>query len=172
MKNLDLPNLRELYLHRNLIEDIDGLSGCPLLKRLWLCQNKLTGISGLHCVPELEELYLQGNHINNLDGLETCEMSLLSLGLAGNPIDEFGELHKLCQLRRLRELSCADIHFGSCPIAEQPGYKDFVLSYFEFVRVLDGVVVNADNQFQAELSYLEQVSAEQSRAEQSSVHGH
>ena len=85
MENLDLPQLEELFLHRNLITKIAGLNGCPRLKRLWLFQNKILSLDGLHCVPELEECWLQANEISSLHGLAT-NVELSGLALAGNPI--------------------------------------------------------------------------------------
>lgn len=103
MEGLDLPNLRELFLHRNNITAINGLHGCPRLKKLWLFQNKITEISDLHAVSELEECWLQANQISKLDGLE-YNTQLRVLGLAGNPIREFAELDKLAHLSALREV--------------------------------------------------------------------
>ena len=38
MENLNLPNLRELYLHRNKISEIENLQFCPKLRKLWIFQ--------------------------------------------------------------------------------------------------------------------------------------
>lgn len=70
MDNLDLPNLRELLLHRNCITSISGLQKCTRVKKLWLFQNKITKISGLQALPELEECWIQANEITSLSGLE------------------------------------------------------------------------------------------------------
>lgn len=125
MENLNLPNLKELFLHRNCIVKIENLSGCPKLKKLWLCQNKITHISGLHDVPSLEELWLQSNQITSLSGIECC-LSLKSLSVAGNEISNFSEIRKLVGLPYLKILFLQDIHFGRCPVTEDTGmYKTF-----------------------------------------------
>jgi hypothetical protein len=82
MENLDLPRLKNLYLHRNNIEHISGLSGCPRLQKLWLFQNRLTKIENLHSCPELRECWLQANRITSTKGIEGSEQ-LTSLALAG-----------------------------------------------------------------------------------------
>ena len=143
MENLDLPNLRELYLHRNCIRAIEGLEGCPRLRRLWLTQNKITSISGLHHVPELEVLWLQANEIVKLEGIEVCTL-LTTLAIAGNPITEFVELRRLSVLSNLKDLSFQDIHFGRCPIVDDNGYKEFIACYLKYVQILDGVPLSKD----------------------------
>jgi hypothetical protein len=169
MANLELPNLQELFLHRNLITRISGLHGCPRLKRLWLCQNKIKEISGLHSVPELQECYLQANEITRIGGFET-NPCIQTLGLAGNMIADFEELHKLSAIPSslpspsssspaLTNLSLVDVHFGRCPVAAEAGYKDFVLTYLPNIRVLDGVAVAKEHQQQAEAAYSVQLKA-------------
>lgn len=118
MTNLNLPNLRDLYLHRNSITIISGLSGCPRLKKLWLFQNKISEITDLHSVPELQECWLQANNISSLDGLE-YNYHITNLGLAGNPISDFAQLQKLATLQSLKELSLSDIHFGRCTLVDE-----------------------------------------------------
>ena len=59
MDYLELPALRELFLHRNKIIEVADLGGCPRLKRLWLFQNRIAKIHGLYSVPQLEECWLQ-----------------------------------------------------------------------------------------------------------------
>lgn len=156
MMNLDLPFLVDLFLHRNRISVIAGLSGCPRLKRLWLSQNKIRKISSLHAVPELVELNLQSNEITNLDGLNVCSR-LSNLGLAGNLISDFNELMKIQTMSNLREVTFLDIHFGRCPIVDFPGYKDFVLCYLSHVRLLDGVTLSRDLHSQGEDFFTQQV---------------
>jgi Leucine-rich repeat (LRR) protein len=157
MANLDLPNLQELFLHRNVITKITGLNGCPRLKRLWLSQNSITELGGLHAVPELEECFVQANEISRISGLDT-NTQLRFLGLAGNGITDYEELAKLARVPNLQSLSLVDIHFGRCPVTEDGSYKDFVATYLPQVRVLDGVSISREQQHTAETAYSTQVS--------------
>jgi protein phosphatase 1 regulatory subunit 7 len=109
-----------------------GLTGCPRLKKLWLCQNQITTIADLHNLPELEELWLQSNRISSLQGLENCRR-LNHLGVAGNYISDFAEIRRLSALSELKILNFQDIHFGRCPISDSAGYKDFVLNHLKQV---------------------------------------
>lgn len=156
MENLSLPNLKELYLHRNNIEVVNGLRECPRLKRLWLFQNKITKINDLYSVPELKECWLQANRITSLDGLEHC-MQLEYLGMAGNPISDFSELKKLTNMTNLQELSLNDVHFGRCLVADDKGYKEFVLCFLRGVKILDGVNITSEKQASAESIYSNQL---------------
>lgn len=111
MENLQLPNLQELYLHRNRISKIQGLEYCPKLKKIWLFQNLLKGEifnllycettlpnmnlgdigDGLYAVPELQVCWLQENQISSCNGFEQS-VHLQSLALAGNPISSYKEV--------------------------------------------------------------------------------
>ena len=148
MENLELPNLRELFLHRNQITSINGLHGCQRLKKLWLMQNKITHISGLHFVPELEECWLQSNQITSLKGIEHCN-SLTNLSVAGNPISDFSELTILKRLPKLIELCLTDVHFGRTPITDHEGYKEYVICHLQSVQILDGVLITPNGRLQA-----------------------
>jgi len=157
-RGLDLPNLRELFLHRNYITSIVGLEGCPRLRKLWLFQNNLKSVTGLHSVPELQECWLQANELSKLTGFEHCSM-LTVLGLAGNPISDFEELRRLVPLQKLHSLSLSDIHFGRCPLADESKYKEFVLTTFKQIHLLDDVAVTKDMLQQAERAHDEQARA-------------
>lgn len=57
------------------IERIEGLQGCPNLKKLWLVENRISVIENLHPCTGLQELYLTSNKITDIAGLD----SLVSL---------------------------------------------------------------------------------------------
>lgn len=156
MDNLLLPNLRELFLHRNEITKIGNLSGCPRVRKLWLFQNKVENITGLHALPELEECWLQANQIRKLSGFEN-NPRLHTLGMAGNLVCSFKELKKLAPCSSLRSITFSDIHFGRCPVADEAGYKEFVLLHLRQVTVLDGIGVTREAQLSAEAVYFSQV---------------
>ena len=157
MDNLALPNLKELFLHRNAITKIGNLSGCPKLRKLWLFQNKIENVTGLHAVPELEECWLQSNSIIKLQGFETHAL-LRYLGLAGNQISDFKELKRLSICNALRALSLSDIHFGRCPIADEVGYQEFIVLHLPQVTTLDGIAITKEAQLSAEDIYYSQVN--------------
>lgn len=158
MENLDLPNLRELYLHRNQIRKIDGLGGCPRLSKLWLSQNEIDDISDLHNVPELEECWLQANQITSLTGIQHNQ-HLKILMLAGNPISDLKEMKKLAFCPKLQEISFSDIHFGRCPIMDEEGFREYLILQFKSLRVIDGVRVSREMQMTAEELYYQEVSS-------------
>jgi protein phosphatase 1 regulatory subunit 7 len=160
IEGLQLPNLKELFLHRNNISRIEGLEGAPRIRRLWLFQNNITSITGLHAVPELEECWLQGNKITSLQGIE-ISTSILSLAVAGNNISDFNDLHRLSSLTKLSALSLQDVHFGRCPIVDDSGYKNFCICYFPQLMYLDGVRVNAEQQKAANTALTNDVSMRQ-----------
>lgn len=141
IENLDLPNLVELFLHRNQIQAVEGLNQCINLKKLWLNQNQITYISGLGSCSKLNELVLNDNLIPSLSGLDTCS-ELEILGLAANPITSLDHLDPLRQLPKLVDLTFYDIHFGKCPVTDIEGYREFVILNFRKLHYLDGVAIN------------------------------
>ena len=148
-KNMHLPNLRSLFLHRNDITSLEGLSGCPRIKKLWIFQNKIKDLKGLHALPELASLWIQANQISSLRGIDIVPQ-LEDLALSGNPITDFAELNKLKKLTRLMSLSLSDVHFGRCPISEEPTYKEYVLTSLKQVRTLDDIVITKEKTAAAE----------------------
>ena len=133
-----------------------SLTGCPRLKKLWLCQNQITTIDGLHGVPELDELWLQSNNIVNLEGLACCT-ALQHLGLAGNNVSDFSEVRRLSSLKSLSVLSFQDIHFGRCPLTDEEGYKEFISCHLPRVEILDGVEVSSEQVADAQMQYVKEV---------------
>ena len=141
MENLELPQLIELFLHRNQIEIIEGLDQCKNLKKLWLNQNHIKAITGLESLHNLTELIVNDNQITSLHGLEKCYL-LEILGVAANPIHFFHDLLPLIQLPNLHDLTFYDIHYGKCPIVELDGFREYIILNFRSLHYLDGVAIN------------------------------
>ncbi|GAQ86745.1 hypothetical protein KFL_003090020 [Klebsormidium nitens] len=94
-----LPALRELWLGRNKIREID-LGGLTGLVRLSLQSNRLTHIAGLEGCAGLEELYLSHNGINTLEGLDGLAR-LRILDVSANRVDRVQGLEHLTRLEDL-----------------------------------------------------------------------
>eukprot|EP01031_Cornospumella_fuschlensis_P025536 gene25536-30832_t len=156
VEDLELPHLRELYLHRNRITTIQSLSKCPRIKKLWLFQNHLQQIDFVCNLVELEEIWLQCNDINTLQPFNHC-VNMKSLHMSANPIKSLVEVKHLLSLGRLTHLSFSDIHFGKCNIVDEDGYKNYLILLLKQVQVLDGVVINREHVQTAEEEYYNQV---------------
>jgi Leucine-rich repeat (LRR) protein len=70
------------------IERIEGLQGCPNLKKLWLIENRISVIENLDPCTGLQELYLTSNRITDIGGLD----ALVSLQV-GPPVRHNSLLH-------------------------------------------------------------------------------
>ena len=127
-----LENLEELWLGKNKIEHISGISKLTKLRKLDLQSNRLTRIENLHGqVDTLEELYLSHNAIDVLGAscetglalpftqLGTIDMtrnrltdtspfahltSLTDLWISGNDIKSFDDIEPLRGLTELDSL--------------------------------------------------------------------
>jgi Leucine-rich repeat len=156
MENLQLPVLRELFLHHNRISKISGLEGCPQLQRLWLFSNRIGALENLQHCPGLRELWIQDNCIERIEGLSSLQ-HLQSLSLAGNPITDLRSVQSLAALPLLADLCFDDIHFGTCPVAQQPSFREFTLCCVKRLRRLDGTEVVGNEREVAQGNYLRQV---------------
>jgi Leucine-rich repeat len=156
MENLQLPVLRELFLHHNRISKISGLEGCPQLQRLWLFSNRIGALENLQHCPGLRELWIQDNCIERIEGLSSLQ-HLQSLSLAGNPITDLRSVQSLAALPLLADLCFDDIHFGTCPVAQQPSYREFTLCCVKRLRRLDGTEVVGNEREVAQGNYMRQV---------------
>jgi hypothetical protein len=159
----DLPHLRELYLQNNQLENMDGISGCTGLHKLWLCSNQLRQLECLGQLQDLRELWLQDNKFEDMSaadgpGLSAC-INLQVLALAGNPLTacESLGLTTLSTLPALHDLSFADPMFGASPVVRTNGYRDSVIMQCRQVQMLDGVRVTGGARAAAEDSYLRSV---------------
>lgn len=99
-----VPLLEELYVAQNKLRKIEGLHGLRHLKILDLGANRIRVIEGLSNNTELKSLWLGKNKIEAIEGLETLS-SLEQLDIQNNRLTSLGE--GLKNLSHLRELYLA-----------------------------------------------------------------
>lgn len=71
-------------------------------------------------------------------------VNLQILELSENPIETFDSVSEIIRLTNLKKLSFECEHFGSCPVVEIPGYRNYVLSTLQNksnFRILDSISV-------------------------------
>lgn len=124
-----MPNLRELYLCRQEIEDLSPLEGLPLTT-LALCENRIADFSPLAGMTELETLYLGGNPATDcapLSGLTRLRLLNLDGTVTGITAPEsLGFLRGLV----LQELSLGEVFPRDgdwSPVAGQEGVETLCL---------------------------------------------
>ncbi|MDE6454757.1 MAG: hypothetical protein K2L38_02330, partial [Dysosmobacter sp.] len=124
-----MPNLRELYLCRQEIEDLSPLEGLPLTT-LALCENQISDLSPLADMTGLEALYLGGNPIvdcSPLSGLTGLRLLNLDGTISGISAPEsLGFLNSLA----LQELSLGRVFPRDgdwSPLAAQAGLETLSL---------------------------------------------
>ncbi|XP_047249203.1 leucine-rich repeat-containing protein 9 isoform X2 [Girardinichthys multiradiatus] len=98
------PNLCQLTIVDQNINQIEGLDGSPMLQELWIVQCHLTEISGLQNCNQLEKLYLYDNQIQEINNLE-LQGNLIVLWLNNNCITKIQGLNTM---NNLRELNLSD----------------------------------------------------------------
>lgn len=64
------------------IEKIEGLQGCPNLKKLWLIENRKPVVENLESCTGLQELYLTSNKITDIRGLDDLASLKVSSAIA------------------------------------------------------------------------------------------
>lgn len=98
-----MPNLKELYLCGQQIEDLTPLKDLPL-GRLYLCDNNITDFTPLADVTMLQTLYIGNNPAKDLSplaSLPNLEELLLDSREWDDPVDSFAPLGEISQLERL-----------------------------------------------------------------------
>lgn len=97
----DTPELNEkLYLHYKGFKKIDSMQHYPNLITIWLSNNCIARIEGLHSLRKLICLYLNNNAISRIENLEGLD-HLSILHLAHNRIDKIEGLGCLKSLNWL-----------------------------------------------------------------------
>ncbi|MBE3043447.1 leucine-rich repeat domain-containing protein, partial [Candidatus Bathyarchaeota archaeon] len=101
IENLDsLCALEELWLAKNKITEIKGLSKLPKLRLLSIQANRISDLSPLAEVPHLEELYISDNALESLAGLEN-NPKLRILEISNNKVASLEGLEPLEELEEL-----------------------------------------------------------------------
>lgn len=98
-----MPNLKELYLCGQQIEDLTPLSNLPL-KRLYLCDNRITDLAPLADILTLQLLYIGNNpakDISPLASLSNLKELLLDSREWDDSVESFAPLGEISQLERL-----------------------------------------------------------------------
>lgn len=98
-----MPNLKELYLCGQQIEDLTPLKDLPL-RQLYLCDNKITDLTPLADISTLELLYIGNNPAKDLSplaSLSNLKELLLDSSEWDDPVDSFDPLGEISQLERL-----------------------------------------------------------------------
>lgn len=98
-----MPNLKELYLCGQQIEDLTPLKDLPL-RRLYLCDNKITDFTPLADIVTLQILYIGNNPAKDLSplaSLHELKELLLDSDEWDDPVDSFAPLGEIGQLEWL-----------------------------------------------------------------------
>lgn len=98
-----MPNLKELYLCGQQIEDLTPLENLPI-ERLYLCDNRITDLTPLADIFTLQLLYIGNNPAKDLSPLASLynlKELLLDSSEWDDPVDSFFPLGEISGLERL-----------------------------------------------------------------------
>lgn len=98
-----MPNLKELYLCGQQIEDLTPLKRLPL-RQLYLCDNRIMDLTPLADIYTLQLLYIANNparDLSPLSSLPNLEGLLLDSGEWDDPLDSFAPLAEMPRLEWL-----------------------------------------------------------------------
>lgn len=114
-------NLQILDLSFNSIRSMEAVASCPLLKELYVAQNKLKVIEGVNGLVHLEILDLGANRIRELppNFLANC-VALKSLWLGKNKIERIGVEAGLANLTNLTKLDVQNNRLLRIGLGELP----------------------------------------------------
>ena len=84
-----LPNLTELYISHNALENVEALSECLKLATIDISSNPIVSLKGLQPLKDLEELWASDCQIDSFEELErelSDKAELTTVYFEGNPI--------------------------------------------------------------------------------------
>eukprot|EP00762_Andalucia_godoyi_P006959 ANDGO_08261.mRNA.1 Internalin-I len=144
-----LSRLKSLILSGNEIVKIEGLENLVQLRELYLDKNKIRQVDGssFASLVNLRELRLEENALKQLDNFRPLSR-LQSLHLSCNRIMELSELDKLVELRSLLEILLV---FN--PVARKPMYRPHLLRRVPSLQMIDGKEVTFDERERADALY-------------------
>ena len=119
------PNLTDLWVLSQPIEDISPVAGCGELEFAALCYCRISDVSPLAGLTNLVELYLYDNRIVDISPLSAL-VGLDSLGLGVNGIGDVSPLSGLSALTFLRVHNNRIRDFG--PLSELKRLEDLTVS--------------------------------------------
>ncbi|KAH8605693.1 putative Leucine rich repeat Leucine rich repeat [Trypanosoma vivax] len=142
-----LSDLKEIALHQQDIEKIEVVGdACRELEILYLCNNYIPRIEGLHHLKRLKYLNLAVNNITCIEGLEGCE-ALERLDLTLNFVAD------MTCVARLRANAFLDqLHLTGNPCTKVAGYRAYVVHALPQLRELDGEEVMRSERIEARQS--------------------
>ncbi|RZB40847.1 centrosomal protein of 97 kDa, partial [Asbolus verrucosus] len=155
----ELVNLKWLCLAGNSIKTIEHLNTNVNLEHLDLSENNITHVSDLSFLKNLKELFLHNNKINHLRQSDRfLPVSLTSLTLANNNIEDLNEISQLVNLVSLTSISIANnpcVNIGNNTMYPLGGfdYRPFVINWCLNIKTIDGYVVDAIESLRAEWLY-------------------
>ena len=118
-------NLRYLYVFKNDLQDVSGLSGLDELVELYLIDDNLQEVGTLSDLPHLEALTLSANFLEDISPLFQLTQ-LTNLVVRDN---EIRSLEGIGALENLTRLNVANNHVDSLePVADLPHLDGLVVS--------------------------------------------
>lgn len=124
-----LTSLESLWLGKNKLTAIQGVSGLAHLRQLDIQSNRLTHLSNLHDLTSLAELYLAHNVIESIDGLPV-DSPLSTVDLGNNKISSLEGIQAVRTLEELWMSSCSiDTFEALSPLTSLPGLTCLYLEH-------------------------------------------
>ena len=142
-----LSTLEEVSLHQQNIKEIRNLDVyCRHLKILYLQNNLIEDMSGLHKLKELEYLNLAVNSIAKIEGIKRCE-SLNKLDMTLNFVDLEDLEESVEEMAWCEHL--ADVYFTGNPCTDWANYRQYVIAKVPQIMRLDGEEVTRSERLTA-----------------------
>ncbi|XP_036394611.1 leucine-rich repeat-containing protein 72 [Megalops cyprinoides] len=129
-RNIDVI---QLYLGKKGIVYVPDLSQFPMLRYLWLNDNKIKKIScqTINCC--LTELHLHNNEITSISGALSHLTCLQVLLLHNNQLRRLDE--SVTELRRMQCLHTTSFFLN--PLTHDPQYRPYIIHHLPSVQILD-----------------------------------
>ena len=164
------PDLRNLYLHENLITKIEGLENLRELRQINLSKNLISQISGLENCAKLDSILIVGNRLGQDEEISDVEAlkglldapTLEILDITDNYISDPAVLPEIFEkLPNLRLLRCKGNKFRDS-ISD---YRKTIIARLPNLHYLDDRKVTYEDRRRAEAFAIGKKEAEQKEIE-------
>ena len=144
-----LVRLKQLYLHDNNIQRLNGFHNLPALRELSLNNNRIKYLDAKAFLEltSLKAIYLEENGLKSLSHIDTLKC-VQRLHIGCNRLTETADLDRLAELPELTELVA-----NNNPIARKQAYKSLILKNCPHLVLLDSKEITPEEREQSDMLF-------------------
>ncbi|XP_055021825.1 leucine-rich repeat-containing protein 23 isoform X2 [Boleophthalmus pectinirostris] len=137
-------NLTTLELRGNQMETTEGIN-LPNLRHLYMAKNVIKHLGGMEKLERLQTLHLRDNQIKTLDGLNFNMTCLQYLNVRGNKVEDENAIQSLRHISKSLQI----LVLSENPVVESTEYRINIVMLLPNLERLDKDLVTSDERVEA-----------------------